>query len=103
MIRPVIHLLSHFIVPGLVARLGFKPQWKRAWGVMILTMIIDLDHLFADPVYDPSRCSIGFHPLHSLEALLCYAVLTIVPKTRIFGTGLLIHIVLDGFDCLWMK
>ena len=31
---------------------------------MMATMLVDLDHLFADPIYDPDRCSIGFHPLH---------------------------------------
>ena len=30
----------------------------------MLTMMVDLDHLIADPIFDPQRC-IGFHPLHS--------------------------------------
>jgi len=102
MIRPVVHLLLHFIVPGIVARFSFRDRWIRAWLVMALTIIVDLDHLLAVPIYDPNRCSIGYHPLHSYPAILFYLVLTIIPKTRLIGLGLLIHMALDGIDCIWM-
>ena len=69
---------------------------------MALTIIVDLDHLLADPIYDSSRCSIGYHPLHSYPAILIYLVLTMIPKTRLVGLGLVIHMVLDGLDCIWM-
>ena len=29
------------------------------------TMLVDLDHLLATPLYNPDRCSLGFHPLHT--------------------------------------
>ena len=48
----------------------FKKNWKTAYTVMISTMLVDLDHLLANPVYDPQRCSIGFHPLHGLLPIL---------------------------------
>ena len=64
--------------------------------------MIDLDHLLADPVYAPGRCSLGFHPLHTWPAIAVYAGLSVPKKTRWFGVGLLIHIVLDGIDCLLM-
>ena len=102
MIRPVVHLLLHFIVPGIVARFSFRDKWIRAWLIMALTIIVDLDHLLADPIYDPNRCSIGYHPLHSYPAILFYLVLTMIPKTRLVGLGLVIHMVLDGLDCIWM-
>ena len=102
MIRPVVHLLLHFIVPGIVARFSFRDKWIRAWLIMALTIIVDLDHLLADPIYDPNRCSIGYHPLHSYPAILFYLVLTMIPKTRLIGLGLMIHMVLDGIDCIWM-
>ena len=70
---------------------------------MVLTMLIDLDHLLADPLYDPDRCSIGFHPLHTTPAAVLYLVLAIWPKTRALGVGLLIHLLLDGIDCFWMS
>lgn len=67
--------------------------------IMVATMAVDLDHLLADPIYDPSRCSIGFHPLHSYALFVVYLVMTGVKKTRILGIGLVIHMVLDGIDC----
>ncbi|MCD6585096.1 MAG: hypothetical protein J7K96_04970 [Desulfobacteraceae bacterium] len=102
MIRPITHLILHFIVPGIAARWGFKEQWKKAWAIMLATMIVDLDHLLASPIFDPNRCSIGFHPLHSYPAILCYLAMALIPKSRIIGVGLLIHMALDGIDCLWM-
>jgi len=66
---------------------------------MMATMIVDIDHLLATPIYDPQRCSIGFHPLHTLPAILAYIALIIPPKTRLIGLGLVIHMVLDSTDC----
>ncbi len=63
-------------------------------------MVVDLDHLLANPVYDPNRCSIGFHPLHSYIAIFVYALMLTVPKLRIAAVGLLIHMVVDLGDCL---
>jgi len=103
MIRPIAHLLLHIIVPGAVARWFFSERWKKAWFMMMLTMLVDLDHLAADPIYDPGRCGIGFHPLHTYAALIIYTVLGAIPKTRLVGLGLLIHMTLDGLDCVWMK
>ena len=103
MFRPIIHLLLHFIVPGIAARWAFPAQWKKAWAIMLATMIVDFDHLLASPVFDPNRCSIGFHPMHSYPAIFLYMVLTIIPKTRIIGVGLLIHMALDGVDCFWIR
>lgn len=95
-------MLLHIAVPGLIARLFFAERWQRAWLMMVLTMIVDLDHLLAQPVYDPNRCGIGFHPLHAYLALGVYAVLAAFVKTRVVGVGLLIHMALDGIDCIWM-
>jgi len=100
MIRPVVHLLLHFAVPGVVSRLAFPKRWRYAWCVMAATMVVDLDHLFADPIYDPCRCSIGYHPLHSPAALAVYPALAVWPKTRLAGIGLVIHMALDWIDCL---
>ncbi len=100
MCRIIFHLALHFIVPGIVARYKFGEQWKRAWLIMVATMVVDLDHLLADPVFDPNRCGIGFHPLHSYAAIGLYAALAFLPGTRLVGIGLLIHMVLDGIDCI---
>ena len=102
-LRAVIHLLLHFAVPGAVARLFFRARWRTAWLVMLATMLVDLDHLLASPLYDPNRCSIGFHPLHTLPAIAVYAVLALWPRTRLVGIGLLIHMALDVVDCGLMR
>ena len=102
MIHPIVHIALHFIIPGIVARCFFADRWRIVWLIMILTMFIDVDHLLAYPIYDPNRCSIGFHPLHSYPAIAVYLVLAAVAKTRLVGLGLLIHIALDWLDCIWM-
>jgi len=67
---------------------------------MVSTMVVDLDHLLANPVYDPLRCGIGFHPLHSYLAIVVYLAMVILPKIRILAIGLIIHMLLDGIDCI---
>jgi hypothetical protein len=98
----IIHLILHVLVPGMIAFIFFRDRWKTAWAIMLATMLVDLDHLLADPIYDPGRCSIGFHPLHTWPAIGVYALLTIPEKTRLIGLGLVIHMALDGLDCLVM-
>ena len=65
---------------------------------MLSAIAIDLDHLLANPIFDPTRCSINFHPLHSYYAIGVYVLLTIIKKTRVIGLGLLIHILADLVD-----
>jgi hypothetical protein len=101
-ILAVLHLILHVLVPLLVALVFFRRNWKRAWLVMLATMLVDLDHLLADPIYDPGRCSIGFHPLHSYPAIAVYLILTLPRRTRLIGVGLVIHMALDALDCLLM-
>jgi hypothetical protein len=95
--------LLHALVPLLVAWVFFRDQWRRATLIMIATMIVDIDHLLAVPIYDPQRCGIGFHPLHTLPAILVYAALVLPKATRLIGIGLLIHMALDGIDCGVMR
>lgn len=97
--RPLIHILLHALVPLITARLFWPAQWKRAAMFMLAAWLIDIDHLLADPIYSPGRCSIAFHPLHTWPAIAAYGALAIAPRTRWFGIGLLIHIALDGIDC----
>lgn len=103
MIRPIVHMLLHFAVPAAVAKLAYPKSVWKAWAIMMATMLVDLDHLLADPIYDPSRCSIGFHPLHSYPMVAVYVLLAAWPKTRLVGLGLVIHMILDGIDCVWMQ
>ena len=94
------HLALHFIVPLLVALLFFSENLKLSYLAMMLTMLVDLDHLLASPIYDANRCSIGFHPLHQYWFIGIYLVMSLFSKTRLIGVGLIIHMSLDALDCL---
>lgn len=96
----LLHLALHAAVPAAVALAFFRPDWKRAWLIMLSTMLVDLDHLLADPIYDPQRCGIGFHPLHSYPAIAAYALFLIPRPTRLVALGLVIHMALDALDCV---
>ncbi len=101
--RHLIHYSFHFILPFAIARLFWKERWFHAGLVIVATMAIDLDHLLADPIFDPNRCSIGFHPLHSYWAVIGYAALLTVPQwwARAIGVGCLLHLATDALDC-WL-
>ncbi|WP_034059648.1 DUF6122 family protein [Lacinutrix jangbogonensis] len=101
MLQPIVHYGIHYILPLAVALIVFKPQWKKAYLVMILGLLIDLDHLLANPIFEANRCSINFHPLHSYYLIPLYLILVFPKKTRWIGLGLCIHILADALDC-WM-
>lgn len=75
----MIHIVLHFGVPLIVAITIYRTRWRSAFTIMIATMVVDVDHLLANPIYDPNRCSIGFHPLHSTLAVVIYAALFLIP------------------------
>ena len=99
-IKFAIHYGLHFLVPLGISYYFFKDQWKKVYLIFVLSMLIDLDHLLANPIFDPKRCSINFHPLHSYYAILIYAGFLFFKKARILGIALLLHIVADAVDCL---
>jgi hypothetical protein len=102
LLRPFTHYGLHFVFPGLIAYFFFKNNWKRTWLILVATMAVDLDHLLATPIFDPDRCSIGFHPLHSLYAIGIYIIMFFFPKTRLVAVGLLLHMATDFQDCFWV-
>jgi phosphatidylserine synthase len=103
MLQYIIHYTLHLLVPGLIAWIFFKDQWKKAWLIILATMLVDVDHLFASPIYSPNRCSINFHILHSYYAIVVYLLLLYFKKFRIVAIGLLFHMLTDFIDCLFMK
>ena len=101
-LQAIIHYFLHFGLPVIVSYRFFRPRWKKATLIMWLTMLVDLDHLLARPVFDSCRCSIHFHPLHSWPAIALYVLFFLIPKWRIPATGLLLHMATDQLDC-WMN
>jgi hypothetical protein len=95
----MLHILLHAAVPLVVAITCFRQQWQTAFLLLLAGMIIDVDHLLAEPIYAAQRCSIGFHPLHGLVPAGLYLALLAHERTRLFGLGLCIHLALDAFDC----
>lgn len=111
MLQATIHYGLHFVAPLALAWLLF-PRERRwhAYVVMLLTMLIDLDHLLADPIFDPKRLSVGFHLLHRWPMVALYAVMCVLPyerwrlswRWRAVGIGLIFHIFTDLQDYyLW--
>ena len=96
----ILHVILHFLVPLAVAKTVWRKKWIRPFLIMAITIVVDLDHLLADPIFDPNRCSINVHPLHSWPAIIVYLVCLLSPNLRIVSLGLLIHMTLDGTDCL---
>ena len=101
--RTIIHMTLHFLVPFMVAKTVWKENWFSPFIIMALTIAVDFDHLLADPIFDPNRCGLGFHPLHSWPAIAVYLVAIFSSRLRIVALGLLIHMGLDGTDYLWIS
>lgn len=117
----MLHIALHFILPLLMALALWwwskqqkwqqpkQQQWWHNYLWMLGGMVIDLDHLLADPIYDPERCSIGFHPLHSGTAVVFYLVVLVSTwawpsalwrqRARMVLLGIGIHLILDASDC----
>jgi hypothetical protein len=98
-----IHYLLHLGFPLVIALLFFRKEWKKVYVIFLLTMLVDLDHVVASPIFQANRCSIGFHPLHSFYAIAGYVILLFFRKPfNILGIGLLLHMSTDLTDCLIM-
>lgn len=98
----MLHILLHFAVPAVLALVVKARPWWKVYALLMLGMVVDVDHVLASPLYDPLRCGMGFHPLHTWPAVLLYMGLTAYRPTRVVGVGLLVHMLLDTLDCLGM-
>lgn len=100
-IRTLIHYSLHFLAPILLAWLFWRKQWQFAALLILSTIAIDIDHLLATPIFDPHRCSIGFHPLHTRWAALAYFIIWLMPswKLKAIAVGCLFHLITDSLDC----
>ena len=101
-VRLVIHYGLHLVFPLVIARFFYINKWKQSYLILLTTMLVDMDHLWASPIFDPNRCSINFHPLHTYYAIGFYVMLLFFKKTRLIGIGLTLHMFTDFLDCLWI-
>ena len=100
----ILHYALHFFAPFFIAWFFFRKNWLKVYLIFLATMLVDIDHLWASPVYQVDRCSIGFHFLHSYYAIAAYGILLFFKKPlNIIGMGLLFHMLTDWIDCLLMK
>ena len=103
-VKSFVHYFLHFIFPVVIAYVFFRKNWKKAYFIMLATMLVDLDHLFANPIFDSERSSIGFHFLHSYPAIFIYFILLFFKgNIRIVSVGLLFHMFVDFQDSFFWK
>lgn len=105
MLQTVVHYSLHFLVPGFIAYWYAPEQWKKYWLILLATMLVDADHLLANPIFEAGRCSIGFHLLHTEVMVLVYLLGSLFVRhkvLRIIFIGLLFHMITDFIDCIWM-
>lgn len=101
MTQTLIHYFLHFGMPLIIAYTFFRDDYKRVYLILLATMLVDLDHLLATPIFAPNRCSINFHPLHTYYAMIAYVGMLFLKKPyRIIGIGLLLHMLTDLNDCV---
>ncbi|MDB3977058.1 DUF6122 family protein [Flavobacteriaceae bacterium] len=102
MLQSIVHYGLHFLLPVAIAYIFYRPSWIRIALILLATMAVDLDHLLSQPIFDATRCSIGYHLLHQPLAIICYAILLLFPRARLVSIGLLLHMLTDKIDCIWM-
>ena len=99
MLKLLLHYGIHILVPIAIGLIFFKEHRLKVIIILLLGILIDVDHVLADPIFDSNRCSINFHPLHTYWAIGVYAIMPFFKTTRIIGIALLIHILADAVDC----
>ncbi len=107
--KEILHYGFHFVLCPLLAYVIWQYQCKKgkeAFIIALLSMLVDLDHLFAEPMFDPNRLSVGFHPLHSYPMIVVYFIALVFPYKRFnfwwgfrpLAFALLLHMLTDYLD-----
>ncbi len=98
-----IHYFLHFGFPFVIAFLFFRNEWLSVAFILLLTLLVDLDHLLATPVFQANRCGLGLHYLHTYIAIVLYVVMLFLRRPfNIIGMGLMLHMFTDLIDCIFM-
>ncbi|MGO2294411.1 DUF6122 family protein [Psychroflexus halocasei] len=104
-LQALIHYGMHFGVIYFFA-LKFKHADFSVFKIYLIflsTMLIDIDHLWATPIFQANRCSFGYHTFHSLYAFLIYILIYFLTKSswlKLISFGLIFHLITDEVDCL---
>ena len=101
--QKITHLSGHTLLPIAISYAGYGSSWESAAKIMIASNLVDADHLLTKPIYNPNRCSIESHPLHSLPMIGLYSAMLFNEKTQEWGVGLLAHMAVDYVDCINTK
>ncbi|OJI06505.1 hypothetical protein BK004_03095 [bacterium CG10_46_32] len=96
MITPV-HLIFDLGVFSLIYGTGITDTSQTDLLLLLSAELIDLDHFFSKPIYDPKRNSFASHVLHkNWKILLAISVLFVLYRPLLFlGIGLMSHFFLD--------
>lgn len=76
---------------------------SKIYLILLATMLIDVDHLWATPIFQADRCSFGYHTFHSVYAFLVYIGIHLISKSswlKLISFGLIFHLITDEIDCL---
>lgn len=104
--QTIVHYSLHFLFPIFIAWFWEREQWKKAYLVLLATMLVDIDHFWAKPIFDPERCSIGFHIFHTYPAIFLYVIGFALSKNKwwkLVFFALIFHMITDAIDCVWMR
>jgi len=101
----IIHALLNIILVYAIVNyekyvLKKKYNLKNIILLVFSSHLIDLDHLFSQPIYDPARCSINSHFLHGWYMFPISLIGIIWSKYRYLFLAILFHLLLDFVDCL---
>ena len=97
------HIVASFLLWGLfylVETYLLKRNFakKKALVQLLLSSLIDFDHLLSVPIFDANRCSINNHALHSWLVFPGY-ILGLFTSYRYFFTGVIAHLMIDYLAC----
>lgn len=78
---------------------GLDPNYTDL-ALLVGSNFIDLDHLYARPIYDPMRNGFKTHFLHkNWKAVLLISILMLFIRPMMFlGIGFILHFFLDYLD-----
>jgi hypothetical protein len=92
------HLLSNLLLYVFVS--FAYPVSSTDLFLLMGANIIDIDHLFARPIYNPLRSSFT-HILHKhYKIIIAVSVGAIFTPVKFLGVGLILHLCLDSIEAM---